>query len=105
MMPNNSFQRTVRFLPSAEFAGASMNYRKWVAQKRQEFFERVRTNRDRANAKKISVELEIQNQLREFYFSLPEDDLKVLWNGGDNELLDTEREIVRIALRNKLGIK
>ena len=67
--------------------------------------DRVKQARDRANVEKVSVELEVQNKLREFYFSLPESDLKEIWNNGNNELTDSEREIARIALRNKMGMK
>lgn len=82
-----------------------MNYRKWVAQKRQDFFERVNASRDRANAEKISAEMQLHDKVREFYFSLSEEDLTTLWNNGDNELPDVDREVVRIALRSKRGIK
>lgn len=82
-----------------------MNYRKWCAQKRNELLGRVKESRDRKNAEKISLDLEIQNKLREFYFSLPENELKAVWNNGENDLTEIEREIAKIALRNKLGIK
>lgn len=82
-----------------------MNYKKWVAEKRREILDRVKEARDRANVEKISEELEAQNKLRDFYFSLQVSDLKAIWNKGDNELTDSEREIARIALRNKMGSK
>ena len=82
-----------------------MNYKKWVAEKRREILDRVKEARDRANVEKVSEELEAQNKLRDFYFSMQESDLKAIWNKGDNELTDSEREIARIALRNKMGMK
>ena len=82
-----------------------MNYKKWVVEKRREILDRVKEARDRANVEKISEELEAQNKLRGFYFSLQVSDLKAIWNKGDNELTDSEREIARIALRNKMGSK
>ena len=82
-----------------------LNYKKWVAQQRKEILDRVNARRDRKNAEEISLDLEAQNKLREFYFSLKENELKEVWNNGDNDLTETEREIAKIALRDKLGIK
>ena len=82
-----------------------LNYKKWVAEKRREILKKVNNARDRANVEKISEELEAQNKLRDFYFSMQVGDLKAIWNNGDNELTDSEREIARIALRNKMGSK
>lgn len=81
-----------------------MNYRKWVVEKRQEWMARVKVARDRQNAEKITESLTLQDQLREFYWSLPEEELKKIWNNGNNELPDVEKQIVRIALRKYLNI-
>lgn len=81
-----------------------MNYRKWVVEKRQEWMARVKASRDHQNAEKITESLILQDQLREVYWSLPEEELKKIWNNGNNELPDIEKQIVRIALRKRLGI-
>jgi hypothetical protein len=65
---------------------------------------RKRKSRDRFEALRLNKDLSIANQLRDFYFSLSEDDLQAIWNNGENQLPETERDLVRIALRNKLGI-
>lgn len=105
-MHNPTLKRDCKNVPRLNFTlGVCLNYRKWIAQKRQEILKRVKASRGRKNAEKISAELRLQNQLREFYFSLPENELKTLWNNGDNELTDADNDLVRIALRNKLGIK
>ena len=66
---------------------------------------RLRKSRERIEALRITKEMSVSDQLRDFYFNLSEDDLQAIWNNGDNDLSASERELVRIALRNKLGIQ
>ncbi|MBP6530462.1 MAG: hypothetical protein KA260_10100 [Burkholderiales bacterium] len=66
---------------------------------------RLRKSRDRVEAVRISKDMVVSDQLRDFYFKLSEDDLQTIWNNGDNELPTNEKELVRIALRDKLGIR
>ena len=65
---------------------------------------RKRKSRDRFEAVRVSKDLTLANELRDFYFSLSEDDLQAIWNNGENALPSNEKNLVRIALRNKLGI-
>ncbi len=65
---------------------------------------RKRKSMDRFEAVRVTKDLSLANQLRDFYFSLSEDDLQVIWNNGENQLPEDEKNLVRIALRNKLGI-
>jgi len=65
---------------------------------------RKRRSRDRFEAVRVTKDLTLANQLRDFYFSLSEDDLQAIWNNGENALPPEEKDLVRIALRNKLGI-
>jgi hypothetical protein len=66
---------------------------------------RLRESRERIEALRITKEMSVSDQLREFYFNLSESDLQAVWNNGDNDLSASERKLVRIALRNKLGIR
>ena len=65
---------------------------------------RNRKSKDRIDAIKISKSMLQQDALREFYFAMSEADLQTIWNNGENDLSLSERELVRIALRSKLGI-
>lgn len=58
----------------------------------------------RAKVKTITQELNELDELSNRYFSMPLDELRVLWDNGKNELEGEERELVRIAIRNKSGI-
>jgi hypothetical protein len=66
---------------------------------------RLQKSRERLEALRITKEMSVSDQLRDFYFNLSEDDLQAIWNNGENDLPPNERELVRIALRNKLGIR
>ena len=66
---------------------------------------RLRKSRDRIEALRLTKDMTVNDQLRDFYFKLSEDDLQAIWNNGENSLPPNERELVRIALRNKLGIR
>lgn len=65
---------------------------------------RNRKSRDRIDAIRVSKSLIVQDKLRDFYFAMSEHDLHTIWNGGENDLPSHEKELVRIALRNKIGI-
>jgi len=64
-----------------------------------------RTSHDRIKALHVAKEMAINDCLRTFYFDLPERDLQVIWNDGENDLPADEQKLVRIAIRNKLGIQ
>lgn len=66
---------------------------------------RLQRSRERLEALRITKEMSVSDQLRDFYFNLCEDDLQAVWNNGMNDLPPSERELVRIALRSKLGIR
>lgn len=57
--------------------------------------------RDRNNAIKISHEIFQLEQLRNHYFAMPLQELDFIWNKGDNELESPDRELVRLAIRDK----
>lgn len=62
-------------------------------------------SRDRIEAIAVTKSLLMQDSLRDFYFNMSESDLQSIWNAGDNELPIAEKELVRIALRKKIGIE
>jgi len=66
--------------------------------------DRLRKRRGRMEAIRLSRDMTLHNQRRDFYFGLSEDDLHAIWNGGENDLSKQDRELVRLALRNRLGI-
>jgi len=66
---------------------------------------RLQKSRDRLEALRITKDMSVSDKLRDFYFNLSEDDLQAIWNNGENDLPPNEKELVRIALRNKLGIR
>ena len=65
---------------------------------------RNQTSRDRLDATEVSKSLLQHDALRDFYFAKSEADLQRIWNHGDNDLPASEKELVRVALRNKMGI-
>lgn len=58
----------------------------------------------RANAEKITQELNALEKLRNYYFSMPLEQLMALWLDGKNELEEEDVQMIRIAIRNKSGI-
>jgi hypothetical protein len=65
---------------------------------------RNRKSRDRIDAISVSKSMLQHDAVREFYFAMSEADLQTIWNNGENDLPTNERELVRVALRNKMGI-
>ena len=64
----------------------------------------ARSDRDRIESFRLNKELLMDNHLRDFYFSLAREELERVWKNGENDLAETERNLVRMALRNKLGL-
>jgi len=75
-----------------------------IPNKWSQMCDRARVGRDQRNAEKLTQELTAQDQLRNYYFSMPLDQLRTMWNNGENELEGEEAQMVRIAIRNKSGI-
>lgn len=61
--------------------------------------------RDKRNAEALAVEMAATDALSGYYAALDIDELQKLWNSGKNELEEPDRTLVRIALRNKLGVR
>lgn len=63
--------------------------------------EKVKTARDRLNALKVNQKLEEADAFRNKYFMMDKPQLLKLWNSGNNDFEDEEREIIKIAIKNK----
>lgn len=63
--------------------------------------EKIKTARDRSNALKVNQSLEEVDVIRNNYFLMDKHQLLDLWNSGNNDFEDEEREIIKIAIKNK----
>ena len=59
---------------------------------------------DRENALKITNELKSLDNLRDYYFEMQLVMLNKIWNKGDNDIDEVDRQIVRAAIRSKCDI-
>ena len=56
---------------------------------------------DRVNAIKVNQSLIEADELRNKYFKMDKSQLLDLWNSGNNDFEEDEREIIKIAIKNK----
>ena len=63
--------------------------------------EKIKSARDRLNALKVNQKLQEADELRNKYFKMDKSQLLDLWNSGNNDFEEDEREIIKIAIKNK----